>query len=107
MLEAAGIDFDALKHQGIEHLILAEYLISSGLLLNDEVKWITYHGAFDYAYLLKMLLNDRLPQDYQGFSDVMNDYFPYTIDTKIVAMEAQEIKGSSLQKLGNEFGVNL
>jgi hypothetical protein len=27
-----------------------------GLLLNEDVKWISFHGAFDFAYFLKLML---------------------------------------------------
>ena len=57
MLQDAGINFDNLKQEGIEPLVLGDYLTSSGLVLNEDARWITFHGAFDYAYLIKILIN--------------------------------------------------
>lgn len=106
MLQDAGIDFSALKQKGIEPLVLADYLTSSGLILNDEIRWITFHGAFDYAYLIKILTNSKLEGTYDQYETTVNTYFPCTLDTKIIAQDVDDIKGNSLQKLGNEFGVD-
>ena len=106
MLQDAGIDFGVLKHQGIEPLVLADYLLSSGLVLNDEIKWVTFHGAFDYAYLVKILTNDKLDVTYDQYESTVKTYFPVTLDTKIIVQDVDDIKGNSLQKLGNEFGVS-
>ena len=55
MLSNCGIDFEQLEQNGIEHEQFAEYLLSSGLVLNDELKWVCFHGIYDFAYLLKTL----------------------------------------------------
>lgn len=105
MLQESGIDFDSLKHKGIDPLVLGDYLISSGLFLNEDTKWITFHGAFDYAYLIKLLCNQKLPDTYDSYKQIIGEFFPTTYDTKIIANEVDDIKGTSLQKLGNEFGI--
>jgi hypothetical protein len=28
-----------------------------GIVLNDDIKWICFHGSFDFAYFLKLLIN--------------------------------------------------
>ena len=38
MLTNCGIDFDQLEENGIDHEIFAEYLLSSGLVLNEELR---------------------------------------------------------------------
>lgn len=42
--EARGID---VQHFG-------ELLMSSGIVLNDEIRWITFHSGYDFGYLLKV-----------------------------------------------------
>lgn len=106
LLIEAGIDFETLKTYGIDHITLAEYLFSSGMILNNEISWVTFHGAFDFAYLLKMITNSPLPHTMQEFERLVRDYFPVVYDTKIISGGAESIKGGSLQKLGNEFGVS-
>ena len=38
-----------------------ELMMMSGLVLTDEVKWISFHGSYDFAYLLKTLTCCELP----------------------------------------------
>jgi hypothetical protein len=47
--EARGID---VQHFG-------ELLMSSGIVLNDEIRWITFHSGYDFGYLLKVGLGRR------------------------------------------------
>lgn len=61
LLRDSGSNFEKHKTDGIPHAIFAEHLISSGLVLNPRNHWITFHGAVDYGYLLKILLGQKLP----------------------------------------------
>jgi CCR4-NOT transcription complex subunit 7/8 len=54
LLNESGFDFEKHKKDGIPHQLLAEYLITSGLVMNDRPNhWITFHGGTDFGYLLK------------------------------------------------------
>lgn len=53
LLQRSGIDFEKLREHGIECEDFAELLISSGLVLNPRVRWIAFHGGYDFAYLMK------------------------------------------------------
>lgn len=61
MLKESGINFQTLKNRGIPPLYFAEKVTQSGMVLNDRVNWICFHGSFDFAYFLKVLMNDYLP----------------------------------------------
>jgi CCR4-NOT transcription complex subunit 7/8 len=42
-------------------------LISSGLIFNEDLKWIAFHGSFDFAYLMKLLIGtENLPIIVEG-----------------------------------------
>lgn len=58
VLKDSGIDFQKLKHRGISPLYFAEKVISSGLVLNDNLYWLCFHGNYDFAYLLKLMMNE-------------------------------------------------
>jgi CCR4-NOT transcription complex subunit 7/8 len=61
LLRQSGFEFDKHKTDGIPHKLFAEYLISSGLVLNARNHWITFHGSGDFGYVLRILLGHNLP----------------------------------------------
>jgi CCR4-NOT transcription complex subunit 7/8 len=67
LLKRSGFDFEKHKAKGIPHGLFGEYLITSGLCLNPEVHWITFHGGVDFGYILKVLIGTDLPNDEQSF----------------------------------------
>jgi len=61
LLKQSGFNFEKHKTDGIPHQLFAEYLISSGIIMNRRNHWITFHGGLDFGYLLKILSNEELP----------------------------------------------
>jgi CCR4-NOT transcription complex subunit 7/8 len=55
LLQRSGLDFERHRTAGIPHALLGEYLTTSGLCLNPNVRWLTFHGGVDFAYILKCL----------------------------------------------------
>lgn len=55
LLQKSGIDFQRLSVHGIDPSRFAELLHTSGLVLNREVRWISFHSSYDFAYLVKVL----------------------------------------------------
>lgn len=58
-------------------------MMMSGLVLNDEIKWISFHSKYDFGYLLKTLTCSELPMDETGFLDLLFTYFPCIYDVKV------------------------
>ena len=84
LLKQCGIDFDKLKKRGINHKIFAQYLTISNLVLNPEVKWVSFQGAYDFGYLLKLLLGTDLPEKEEEFVNLLNLYFINYYDIRIL-----------------------
>ena len=104
MLYNSGIDFNLLKNKGIPHSLFAEYLLVSGLVLNEKITWICFNGSSDFAYLLKYLTNDALPEDEKEFIELKNMYFPNIYDVKYLVNDNEIYKGG-LNKLAKELDV--
>ena len=104
MLYNSGIDFNLLKNKGIPHSLFAEYLLVSGLVLNEKITWICFNGSSDFAYLLKSLTNDALPEDEKEFIELKNMYFPNIYDVKYLVNDNEIYKGG-LNKLAKELDV--
>ena len=104
MLYNSGIDFNLMKNRGIPHDLFAEYLLVSGLVLNDKITWICFNGSSDFAYLLKYLINDTLPEDENSFIELVNLYFPNLYDIKYLVNDNEAYKGG-LNRLAKELEV--
>lgn len=96
MLKDAGIKFEELAVNGIDPVRFADELFSSGLLLNDDVHWITFHGAFDFAYLIKLVTNNILPMSLDKFKLLVKQNFPSVYDIKVIMKEVTELRNGSL-----------
>ncbi len=105
LLKEAGIDFNELSIKGIPELRFADLFLSSGLALNEDVHWITFHGAFDFGYLIKSISNTKLPKTLEGFNSTVKQYFPNVYDLKIIVNEVPDLKNGSLTKLGHDLEV--
>lgn len=57
MLKDSGIDFDKLAIDGCDYNIFSEFIMSSGIILNEDIKWICFHGGYDFGYFLKLMTN--------------------------------------------------
>eukprot|EP00186_Timspurckia_oligopyrenoides_P003214 CAMPEP_0182445492 /NCGR_PEP_ID=MMETSP1172-20130603/3598_1 /TAXON_ID=708627 /ORGANISM="Timspurckia oligopyrenoides, Strain CCMP3278" /LENGTH=364 /DNA_ID=CAMNT_0024641275 /DNA_START=65 /DNA_END=1156 /DNA_ORIENTATION=+ len=82
LLTESGIDFKQFERDGIDVYHFGELLISSGLVLNDDVTWISFHSSFDFGYLLKVVTCSILPDDEKSFFELMSLYFPRFWDMK-------------------------
>ena len=101
LLINSGINFDKLKNNGIDHLIFAELLMTSGLVLNPEIHWVSYQGSYDFGYLLKILRNENLPKNENDFINELNLYFPNFYDLRILLKNDQNYFQGGLSKLLN------
>ena len=104
LLKRSGINFEELKKNGIEHKLFFEVIKSSGLVLNPKIKWISFHGSYDFAYLLNNLINTPLPKNEKEFTKILGFYFPNHYDIKILVKEKDKLKGG-LNKLAHYLNV--
>jgi CCR4-NOT transcription complex subunit 7/8 len=93
MLSKAGIDFERHSKQGIEPDAFGALLISSGMVLDEDVRWISFHSGYDFAYLMKLMICKPLPDDEAEFHTYLDKFFPSLFDIKFMLKHASA-KGS-------------
>jgi len=104
LLTNAGIQFKKHETDGIDWRLFSEYFITSGFLLNDNVKWLSFHSGYDFGYLLKILINKKLPKDESGFFDLLKIYFPHIYDVKYLMKSCKNLKGG-LQEVADQLEI--
>lgn len=104
LLMSSGIDFNKMKKDGINHKKFIEQMKISGLVLNPDIHWISFHGSYDFAYLLSNLIDNSLPENEKDFTQLLGLFFPNHYDIKILVKDKNNLKGS-LNKLSNYLNV--
>ena len=104
LLEGCGIDFNKLKNKGIKHRDFAEYFMISGLVLNPDIHWISFHGCYDFGYLLKYLIYSNLPNTENEFLNLLDVYFINYYDIKTMVKRKDNLK-IGLNKLAESLEV--
>ncbi|GJQ11786.1 hypothetical protein GpartN1_g3577.t1 [Galdieria partita] len=98
LLTRSGIDFDEHERHGIDVERFGELLISSGIVLNEDICWISFHSGYDFGYLLKILTCSEMPAEESEFFELLNTYFPRFYDMKYLMMASDRLYGG-LNKL--------
>mmetsp|Transcript_3026 Transcript_3026/g.4844 ORF Transcript_3026/g.4844 Transcript_3026/m.4844 type:complete len:272 (+) Transcript_3026:91-906(+) len=104
LLKNSGIDFQKFERDGIDVNAFGELLITSGLVLNDEIKWVSFHSGYDFGYLLKLLTCKALPAEEVDFFELMKVYFPCIYDIKFLMKSCRNLRGG-LNDLAEDLDV--
>lgn len=104
LLQKSGFDFQRHEEMGINPNDFAALFISSGLVLNPEVKFISFHSGYDFGYLVKLLSGESLPTSEDLFFELLRVWFPWCYDVKFMMRASKSLKGG-LQDLANDLGV--
>ncbi|XP_059452908.1 probable CCR4-associated factor 1 homolog 9 [Corylus avellana] len=106
LLEQQGIDLNKNREKGIESKKFVRLIFNSGLLSNSKIVWITFHGAYDFGYLIKILIGRELPSDLMEFIRLVLYFFGYRVyDIKHMIKSCKGLYGG-LEKVANTLGVN-
>lgn len=75
LLRRQGIDFNRCVSQGVDSFRFAELMLKSGLIFKKSMTWVTFHGAYDFAYLVKILIRRNLPDTLKEFLNILEILF--------------------------------
>ncbi|GAU22357.1 hypothetical protein TSUD_106850 [Trifolium subterraneum] len=67
LLRRQGIDFNRNLSYGVDSKRFAQLMETSGLLYKESVVWVTFHSAYDFGYLVKVLTQRDLPDQLEDF----------------------------------------
>eukprot|EP01087_Luapelamoeba_hula_P001374 TRINITY_DN1110_c2_g1_i1.p1 TRINITY_DN1110_c2_g1~~TRINITY_DN1110_c2_g1_i1.p1 ORF type:complete len:269 (+),score=36.44 TRINITY_DN1110_c2_g1_i1:159-965(+) len=104
LLTRSGINFKRHEESGIDVAHFGELLMSSGIVLDDTIKWISFHSGYDFGYLLKLLTCKPLPAQEDEFFDLIRTYFPCIYDIKCLMKSCKNLKGG-LNELASDLDV--
>ncbi|CAO4369690.1 hypothetical protein L5515_003989 [Caenorhabditis briggsae] len=108
MLRQAGIDFNALQHEGIPTHVFGELLTTSGLITDPRITWLTFSSGYDFGYLLKSITLGDLPKEEAMFFTCHKTLFPTSFDIKILLRTpncaSAKLKGG-LQEVADQLDV--
>eukprot|EP01113_Clastostelium_recurvatum_P039676 TRINITY_DN6077_c0_g1_i2.p1 TRINITY_DN6077_c0_g1~~TRINITY_DN6077_c0_g1_i2.p1 ORF type:complete len:356 (-),score=71.79 TRINITY_DN6077_c0_g1_i2:38-1105(-) len=93
LLTRSGIEFKKNEDYGIDVNEFAELLMTSGIVLNSHIKWISFHSGYDFGYLLKLLTCTPLPAEESDFFELVRLYFPCVYDIKYLMKSCKNLKG--------------
>jgi len=104
LLQNSGIKFEKHEREGIETTHFAEMLLVSGVVLMENVRWLSFHSGYDFGYLLKILTNQNLPTEESEFFELLRLYFPNVYDVKYLMKSCKSLKGG-LQEVADMLEV--
>jgi len=104
ILKQAGIDFERFERDGIDLIDFAAQFFASGLVMNDKVFMVAFHGVYDFAYLLKSLSSKSIPKTEEMFRNEISFYFPNFYDLRNVMLSFDDFVGG-LQELAESLDV--
>ena len=52
-----------LQTSGINMELFGELLTTSGLIVDENITWLTFSSGYDFGYLLRTVINTELPKE--------------------------------------------
>ncbi|XP_052119017.1 probable CCR4-associated factor 1 homolog 11 [Arachis duranensis] len=94
-------------HLAVQYPRLQPHLAAaSGLLLNKALTWVTFHGAYDIGYLVKILTWGVLPTRLEEFLELVKELFGRTTyDVKHVMRFCNALYGG-LEKVADTLHID-
>ncbi|XP_025088355.1 CCR4-NOT transcription complex subunit 7-like [Pomacea canaliculata] len=104
LLRKSGIQFEKLESDGILPNDFAELLTTSGVVLMDDIKWLSFHSGYDFGYMLKILTGENLPAEENAFFELLRIYFQNIYDVKYLMKSCKNLKGG-LQEVADQLEI--
>lgn len=103
-LKDNGMSFAGRKRYGINIDLFAVEIIASGLVIMDDIRWISFQGGYDFGYLLKLISGEALPSSEREFFETLGLFFPNFWDVKFLVELTEHLSGG-LDAIAQMLGV--
>ncbi|KAL6496346.1 putative CCR4-associated factor 1 9 [Orobanche gracilis] len=105
LLRNQGVDFEFSRKFGAATSRFAELMVSSGLVCNNSVTYVTFHSAYDFGYLIKAISGKPLPGSLSDFLNLLRVFFgDHVYDIKHMMTFCQGLHGG-LDRVAKSLGV--
>lgn len=117
LLQRSGINFESHALHGVDPFEFAQLLTDSGLLMDSNTTWVTYHAAYDFGFLVHILMNNSMPNNREEFEWWVHKFLPNFYDLNLICKVIQDYKQQqqpaavsqqqqfSLASLAEELGI--
>lgn len=61
-----------------------ELLTTSGLIVDHNITWLTFHSGYDFGYLMRSIMLSELPKEESQFFQFHRQLFPCSYDLKML-----------------------
>jgi CCR4-NOT transcription complex subunit 7/8 len=104
LLVGAQINFKEHVDKGIDIKEFGSLLMTSGLVMSNNIVWVSFHSAYDFAYLIKILTGNLMPDKEDDFYKFMHVLFPTFYDFKYLIQSTDHLR-KGLQEISNDLGL--
>jgi len=108
LLRNAGIDFQRHQLEGIRMCDFGELLSTSGLVVDQQVTWLTFHSGYDFGYLMRAMLLRDMPTEESQFFQFHRALFPRSFDMKMLLRQPAPVAAKlfgGLQEVADQLQV--
>ncbi|SCU92249.1 LADA_0F15390g1_1 [Lachancea dasiensis] len=89
LLKKSGINFERHQNLGVAPFEFAQLVMDSGLV-SDDITWVSYHAAYDFGFLVNMLMNNSMPNNKEDYVWWVHQFMPNFYDLNLINKFAQQ-----------------
>lgn len=107
LLKSSGIDFDRNRRDGVDAYSFSDLLLRNVIrpCRRGGARWVTFHGLYDLAYIIKLLLPIPLPETLPEFMALVDRHLGVVLDVKCIAKSCGISERVGLIKMAEELGL--
>ncbi|AEE77880.1 CCR4-associated factor 1-like protein [Arabidopsis thaliana] len=106
-LRRNGLDLRKIREEGIRIEGFFSEMFWMLKKTRRNITWVTFHGSYDIAYLLKGFTGEALPVTSERFSKAVARVLGSVYDLKVMAGRCEGLSSRlGLETLAHEFGLN-